>query len=422
MKKFQRKNNKASNLFIFSSTLLAVTSAALLFAPVIKTNADETAEVTVEVNPIISLSLDKSSVNFDITPTVAGVFDSGSIVATVDTNSSGGYELYFSSEDSGTAMTSLVTESTIASDFSGTVTSSTMAANKWGYSTDATNFAPIPALASHAKIKNLDHVPTSSERNTTVTIGTKIANTLPSGTYSKRVVFSAIAHPSKTPPTDMQSFSCLSLPNVGDTTTLKDLRDQNEYTVKKLADGKCWMTDNLRLINQQELTSENTNLPENETWSIPASSINGFSSQRANNAYLTANGGLYTFYTATAGWGTNSVTVGHSSKDICPKGWQLPTGGYGGAFAVLYSYYNSPALMQQGDPNFKLGGYAYQSYHSGNNSYGRYWSSSTSDTVNGYFLRLDYSSSGEYSEYATVDATAAIVKYQGLSVRCIAKN
>ena len=49
------------------------------------------------------------------------------------------------------------------------------------------------------------------------------------------------------------------MPNVGDTTTLVDVRDGQEYTIGKLADNKYWMLDNLAL----DLT--NTNVQANLT-------------------------------------------------------------------------------------------------------------------------------------------------------------
>lgn len=58
--------------------------------------------------------------------------------------------------------------------------------------------------------------------------------------------------------------SCPSSLPTGTQYTLTDKRDGKTYTVSKLADGKCWMTQNLDLdiggANTAPLTSENTNL------------------------------------------------------------------------------------------------------------------------------------------------------------------
>ena len=47
----------------------------------------------------------------------------------------------------------------------------------------------------------------------------------------------------------IQNFHCSSLSNVGDVTARLDARDDNVYAIAKLADGNCWMIENLRLDN-----------------------------------------------------------------------------------------------------------------------------------------------------------------------------
>ncbi len=416
MANLHKKLNKTTKLAIFSSSLLVAASAAMFIAPVIRINAaEESADVNVNVNPIISLTLSTSTLSFDVTPTVEGSFNQKPLVATVDTNSTGGYELYFSSEDSATAMTSLTSASTITSDFSGTVTSSTMANNKWGYSLNTTNFSKIPALADQAKIKDLDHFPTSNEKDTTVNIATKIDNSLPSGTYSKRVLFTAVAHQSLDPSNNMQGFNCSSLANVGDSVVLTDSRDGNEYTVKKLKDGKCWMIDNLR-ISDRRISSADSNLPNGETWDIPASSISGFSEADANNVYIdNTYGGYYTFYAATAGWGTTSldVTRVNSPKDICPKGWRLPTGSVEGEYYTLYEKYNTSTSLQ-GEPGFTLSGFIHNSTIMGRDEgleQGNYWSSTADYSNNAYRLFLN--------SYNYASASGSGAKICGYQIRCV---
>ena len=208
----------------------------------------------------------------------------------------------------------------------------------------------------------------------------------------------------------MQTFSCSSLSS-GGSVTLKDSRDQNSYVIKKLADGKCWMTQNLKLINKT-ISSSDSNLPSGSTWTVPASNVSSFTTAYNTNAayYDSTYGGYYSFYTATAGWGTNSVTSGSSSKDICPKGWRLPTGGSSGEFQTLYNNYNSSALMQ-GVPGFVLSGSVYNGsvYDQGSN--GCYWSSTVGNANLAYSLYLDNSN---------VYPANSRSKFGGFSVRCVA--
>ena len=207
----------------------------------------------------------------------------------------------------------------------------------------------------------------------------------------------------------MQEFSCTSISS-GSSVTLLDSRDQNTYVIKKLADGKCWMTQNLRLVNKT-ISSSDSNLPSGDTWTIPASSTSGFDSYDANSAYYngTTSGTYYTFHTATAGWG-GRATSGNATKDICPKGWRLPIGGSSGEFQALYNKYPSSALMR-GTPGFVLNGLDnYGSVYGFTSGY--YWSSSVFSNERSYHLTLDSSS---------VSPAGATYKNNGFAVRCVAK-
>ena len=402
---------KAAGVFLAFTMLGAITFS--FFSPIVKSNAADSAETKVSavVNPVASVTLDTENLalTYDI-PTPEGVFDSGTVTATVSTNSTGGYELYFSSIDNDTDMENTDSSITdvIASDFSGSVTSSTMGANKWGYSTDGTDYLKIPALSNQVTLRNLDHFPSTAEKTNVVHIGAKVNSTLKAGTYAKSVIFSVIAHE---PPVTltMQTFDKSTLTNVGDSIELEDERDGNTYTVKKLADGNVWMTENLRIANKT-ITSSDSNVSSDFT--IPASSVSGFNAYDTNNAYVDSTyGGYYTFYTATAGTGGSSLTSGNASSDICPKGWRLPTGGSSGEFQTLYNNYNSSALMQ-GIPNLSLSGYVINGSVSNQGSGGYYWSSTVDNANIAYNLYLGSSNVNPASYYG---------KYYGYSVRCVAQ-
>ena len=211
----------------------------------------------------------------------------------------------------------------------------------------------------------------------------------------------------------MQDFSAVTCANLetGKSVTLTDTRDGNTYTVKKLADGRCWMTQNLRTINK-ELTSADSDVSSNFT--IPASNLSGFNAQDANNAYVDSTyGGYYTFYTATAGTGGTSLTSGNAPSSICPKGWRLPTGDSSGEFNTLYTNYNSVSAMM-GDPGFVLPGDlpVYNGSVNAQGDNGNYWSSTVYSANNAYHLHIDIF-------YVGPDEN--IPKYAGYSVRCVAR-
>ena len=54
---------------------------------------------------------------------------------------------------------------------------------------------------------------------------------------------------------NMQGWTGCSSMNEGDVIALKDLRDNDVYAVAKLADGKCWMIENLRLDSEDSRDS-----------------------------------------------------------------------------------------------------------------------------------------------------------------------
>lgn len=163
-------------------------------------------------------------------------------------------------------------------------------------------------------------------------------------------------------------------------TALMDNRDGEIYTIARLADGNCWMIENLRLDNStaygsttSEFSFANTNNPSlpitNEySSSTTTNRLSGnsdewcsgwggascdnqsklntsntaltatspvFSQDFTNNAHddslddnIASYGNYYNWYSATAGngkYGTGrNVTV---DGDICPAGWHLPYGG-----------------------------------------------------------------------------------------------
>ncbi|MBR2836921.1 InlB B-repeat-containing protein [Candidatus Saccharibacteria bacterium] len=142
---------------------------------------------------------------------------------------------------------------------------------------------------------------------------------------------------------------------------LEDTRDGNVYAVARLADGNCWMIENLRLGNYRVdgttatnvLTVNNTNNPtlsslsmSTTSWCTDTNSTNGpgcmnQSNLNTNNTVYTVQqmsgtnqniysyGNYYNWYSATAGNGTySSSTINNDTDgDLCPSNWILPSGG-----------------------------------------------------------------------------------------------
>ena len=205
-------------------------------------------------------------------------------------------------------------------------------------------------------------------------------------------------------------------PNYVPTVTLTDTRDNNTYTISKLADGKCWMTKNLRIAGRT-ITPADSNVASSYT--IPTSSDSGYSGANDHTAsvYVNSDGGFYTWAAATAGTGNATISTDgqNAPASICPKGWRLPTGGGTGEFRALYNNYNSADAMINGPAKFTLSGFKHpiilmnlirQS--------GFYWSFTAKSEIAAYFMQL--------SNNDSVDPEGFINRYSGFSVRCIADD
>ena len=199
-------------------------------------------------------------------------------------------------------------------------------------------------------------------------------------------------------------------PNYVPTKTLVDTRDNNTYTVSKLADGKCWMTQNLRIINKT-ITSADSDVTN--SYLIPVSSKNGFNSDDSSSSYIDPDyGGYYTWYAATASTGTYSMSSGEATSSICPKNWRLPTGGASGEVQNLYDKYPSSSALALGPPKMVPSGWLYSNTFYDKGVHGFYWHSSSYNNHDAYAAHV---SNGIFNPVHKVD------KRDGLAVRCLAR-
>ena len=139
------------------------------------------------------------------------------------------------------------------------LTSTEFTANTWGYSlasgtaepSDTTRYQAVPAETGSTAVITKD-TPVDTDTYSLM-FGAKVDTSLPSGTYSNQVVVSAVANPAYVPIFDgiqtMQEMTGAICADAAenDTAQLTDTRDGKKYWVTKLADGNCWMTQNLDL-------------------------------------------------------------------------------------------------------------------------------------------------------------------------------
>ena len=176
--------------------------------------------------------------------------------------------------------------------------------------------------------------------------------------------------------------------NLASVSALTDQRDNNTYAIAKLADGKCWMIENLRLestnsdnstgalaqgygtsatygnfsgladaesANFTDSTTANSlyysgtqsgdasidigtstfpelRMPRYNNWNNQSTSVNRPQSPTTNDATNnTSNAGMYSYgnyYTWHAAIADTTYYEGidHDTTSLCPTGWRLPTG------------------------------------------------------------------------------------------------
>ena len=247
----------------------------------------------------------------------------------------------------------------------------------------------------------------------------------------------------------MQTFGTTQcgLMSTGDVIALRDTRDNNTYTVSKLADNHCWMAENLRLVPTGiAFDSTNTNSPTQDFIDDAPSAVSSNTLCNTDNdvscinqvAFNAGNvdsgltpsssennvaslwygyGVMYNWYTATAGNGTQSMASGSVTGDICPGGWRLPTGGSSGEFVALNTainngYTNKDIGLVKFPANFVYSGDYNNKKPGGRGNYARYWSATASTTAAAY--RLGFASS-------TVTPANAYSKWDAFAIRCIVK-
>ncbi len=263
---------------------------------------------------------------------------------------------------------------------------------------------------------------TNAEGTTlTTTYQAYISKTQPAGTYTGQVKYTLV-HPhdvaEPTKPVTIATAEYLQEVNScpadlpeEQVYALKDSRDEQEYKVAKLKDGKCWMVENLNIAGGTALSSEDTDfdssytLPTTGNWTVsnnklilPASSISGFDTNNYAYVYnsgnkedcgdLNQNTPCYSYYSwdvATLGSGRQLVEEGENAPySICPKDWILPSieryrlllAEYG--MTDPYFYVSSVFFEQAGpntDPGFMVNGYIDNGAVSRAGINGWYWSS-----------------------------------------------
>ncbi len=199
-------------------------------------------------------------------------------------------------------------------------------------------------------------------------------------------------------------------------TTLTDSRDNKKYMIRKLADGNCWMSEDLKLnlgtpsapvtVKRAQYNSAYT-----EDWTPTGTGGNNVAEPMNNNTKTPAPNGnyYYSWYAATAGSGTSSQASTEAEYSICPAGWKLPanytissTKSYGSmtnAYGLTTNGANNTTTNTSTFEAFPLSFARTGYYTSGSpdnvGAYGYYWSSTAySDATYAYGLLYGASYTG----------------------------
>lgn len=324
-----------SKVGIFAASLLVAGVAVYVWSPVVGSHADNSdsrgSRVDLNVGSVLSLS-----VNDTWETTATGTMSSISINGTVTTNDQSGYTVIMSDKDSDTNMVNTDYPSSVIPTISGVETNpGTMAENTWGYMrvhmSGGSQVFPIPPVTNPDTIQQYMHPGTYGF---SIPLQYRISRYLPAGTYVDVLTITAYANGVDYVPrsvdtstiSTMQDYDCSEL-SAGQTTYLKDTRDNSIYNIGKLADGKCWMRNNLKIIDKT-ITSADSDVSSDFT--IPSSSLTDdwheMDAPRAYKSSTAAYGTYYNWYTATAGTGLSTTAGGlDAPSSVCPKGWKLPT-------------------------------------------------------------------------------------------------
>ena len=431
--------------------------SSLLILPLVSVSsasASDSLDYNVNVRNSLNITVSSDNVSLNLNPG-SQPYDSTDLNVSVGTNNPWGYRLYLKADTTDLTNTTY-TDPAYINTLSGTATgtSTLFPVNKWGYrisslsSGNTADSSVVDTTGTYFYPFVSDTLIGSSTTSvndsaSTLTFASKVNYEKPAGTYTLDFSFRAVP---KVTTLDMQNLD----PTVctTDPTLVTDSRDGQTYAIARLADGNCWMLQNLKLGAKTEsltLTAADSNVSgagftlnnKLADGKFPATTITDTAPGSRNafvydsQAYYCADtyGCYYNSYTATAGSMTSSTGAGvNVNYSVCPAGWTLPTGGSGGQFEILATAYGGTGIDAvtkllvanpttatenvngQYTPGFLLGGIygADGATYVAENS--QYWSRTSYSIGRGHCLLIDDSS---------VYPAPYDHKFYGRAVRCL---
>ena len=478
---------KAKFAAIFSCA--AVFVGGVYFFQPFSLSEDTNATTETTQNGDYYIETTTTDLNLSINTTPAGTQETASHDVIVKTDDPAGFTLTVSVNNDTSNALNLNGSTSATEKFA--ATSGTYASpkalddNTWGFADTLTKknndqWAAVPLLSNAQQLKQTSSA-TPSGDTTTVHYGIKAKydGAHSNGNYSNTIVYSVTGNtiPTMTLKQAAAKAGITTMQGMDGSTvcddaeiwqsgeedlTLTDTRDNLSYTIRKLADGHCWMAQNLRLNatsltnnghlttlkasdNDTDLASGEFNMPSNTIWTSTSATVNGAvdasvaplskgGSPESDTTKTTARGTYYSWATAVLNTSTSSAGSGIQPNSVCPKGWKLPnvdgsgsssntnmyyrlynstTEGYSGNYTnfmrAFNTYYNNGAsyyLAGAYDP------YSSDQYVLGPGAGGNWWSSTAHSSSADVVWYLNASTNSIYPQNFSY-------RHIGASVRCV---
>lgn len=333
-----------------------------------------------------------------------------------------------------------------------------LTSDTWGYGWDDTSVENDNISYISDVNKSLGDISVDSNNSVDIVkklvFVTKFGEDSVAGNYKVTATLSAVAMPAEVTKSfvkwddlvymqDMSTDTCTYAP-MGVEKTLTDIRDNSTYTIAKLSDGKCWMTQNLRITGDsmkeglnKAITSYDSDVSTNYT--VPNSGAwigdgNVDATQGVLYVDSTTYGAYYSWCAATANTCTEAKAAGDiADSSICPKGWRLPTGRADGEIQAIFLKYPNSSSSTAFEVSNGINGYWFGAANTAAGgtffpaagfasagagpvtsagSYGRYWSSTASSATQASLLAFTNTYIGP---------TDSDYRRTASSVRCIAR-
>ena len=357
-KESKRTVNRKEKLTTVASGTIAILAATVLVGNLVipATKAATSVEPgTAELETVDKITITATrEIDSDIT--VATVKNTSYATANLDF----GYKVIASMIEGATTANLYLNGDETSEYYIAPVSGGTLADNTWGYTLEepsegtSTTYLPIPLVDTPATITKGNDMVEDEAIGIYYTI--KVDKDLPAGSYKGELEYTLTNNNFPSTLTTMQGMTteiCENTFTPGNqvtdpvpTATLEDIRDHKTYTIAKLADGKCWMTQNLDLDLKTNgsiiYNSTNTNLtvagsgayengytvkdgvitwtPANATINFTGSTVEGW--VNSDTAPYTANPGDVYYYTSNSDANdikynllTDCVAAGHTVED-----------------------------------------------------------------------------------------------------------